>query len=43
MTVVSIYWGLGTFGVDKIFATLLIFAGVYIVTRSKKRGNYLIK
>lgn len=43
MTVVSIYWGLGTFGVDKIFATLLIFSGVYIVTRSKKQGNYLIK
>lgn len=43
MTVVSIYWGLGTFGVDKVFATLLIFAGVYIVTRSKKRGTYLIK
>lgn len=43
MTSVSIYLGLGTFGVDKIFATLLIFTGVYVVTRSKKLGSYLMK
>jgi len=40
MTMVSLYWGLGTLGIDKILAAILIFAGVYIVTLSKKRGNY---
>lgn len=40
MTMVSLYWGLGTLGIDKILAAILIFAGVYIVTLSKKKGIY---
>lgn len=43
MSIVSIYWGLGTIGIQQIIAALFIFGGVYIVTISKKRGNYLIK
>ena len=36
-TFVSVLIGLGTFGWTKAVATLLIFAGVYVVTQSKSR------
>ncbi|MBP1673577.1 MAG: protein of unknown function transrane [Bacteroidetes bacterium] len=42
MTILSIMWGLGTFNVEKLVAALLIFVGVYIVTRSKKKNNFIL-
>ncbi len=41
MTILSIMWGLGTFNVEKMAAAVLIFVGVYIVTRSKKKNNFI--
>ena len=42
-TIVAVYIGMGTFGLMKAFASLLIFAGVYIVTKSKSREQMLKK
>ena len=36
-TIVSLWWGLTTFGLVKGIAIGLVFAGVYVVTQSKKR------
>lgn len=43
MSIVSIYWGLGTLRIHQIIAAVFIFCGVYIVTISKKKGTFLIK
>ena len=40
-TGVSVLIGLGSFGWTKAFASLLIFTGVYVVTRSKSRQQML--
>jgi len=42
MTIFSIMWGLGTFNFKKMIAASLIFSGVYLVTLSKKKSNYLM-
>ena len=41
--IVSLVWGLTTFGLTKGIAVGLVFAGVYIVTQSKKRTDMLGK
>ncbi|MDR1381138.1 MAG: DMT family transporter [Tannerella sp.] len=38
-TCVSVLIGIGTFGWIKAFASVLIFTGVYVVTRSRSRGS----
>ncbi len=40
-TIVSLWWGLTTFGLVKGVAIGLVFAGVYVVTQSKKRIDNL--
>ena len=40
-TLVSVILGMGVFGWEKAAATLLIFAGVYLVTQSKSRAQML--
>jgi Predicted permeases len=40
-TIVAVYLGMGTFGWLKAFASVLIFAGVYVVTQSKSREQML--
>lgn len=42
-TIVSLVWGLTTFGLVKGIAVGLVFAGVYIVTQSKKRADIIGK
>lgn len=36
-SIATIYWGMDTFGWNKIGSILLVFAGVYMVTRSRAR------
>lgn len=38
-TSISLIWGVATFGLAKGIAVALVFAGVYIVTQSKKRAD----
>jgi drug/metabolite transporter (DMT)-like permease len=40
-TIVSVALGLGTFGIAKSIAVVLVFMGVYIVTQSKSREQML--
>lgn len=40
-TTVSVWLGLGTFGIAKGIAVVLVFTGVYIVTQSKSREQML--
>ena len=40
-TIVAVYIGMGTFGWLKAFASLLIFTGVFVVTKSKSREQML--
>ena len=40
-TTVSILLGLGTFGIAKGIAVVLVFTGVYVVTQSKSREQML--
>jgi len=36
---IAIFAGQDTFGIEKLFAAVLVFAGVYLVTRSKSRAD----
>ncbi|MDO4462376.1 MAG: DMT family transporter [Bacteroidia bacterium] len=38
-TTISLIWGVATFGLTKGIAIALVFAGVYVVTQSKKRSD----
>lgn len=38
-SVVTILWGMDTFGLSKSLAIVLVFAGVYIVTKSKSKAQ----
>lgn len=38
-TTISLVWGVATFGLTKGIAIALVFAGVYVVTQSKKRSD----
>lgn len=40
-TTISLFWGVATFGFAKGIAIALVFAGVYIVTQSKKRSDLI--
>ena len=40
-TTVSVWLGLGNFGIAKGIAVVLVFTGVYIVTQSKSREQML--
>lgn len=42
-TVLSVFMGLGVFGLKQSIATALVFLGVYIVTQSKTRAQVLEK
>ncbi len=42
-TVLSVFMGLGVFGLKQSIATALVFLGVYIVTQSKTRAQVLQK
>lgn len=37
--VVVFYWGTSSFSLVKVLAILLVFAGVFLVTRSKSRAQ----
>ena len=38
-SLVAVGLGMDTFGYEKIVSTVLVFAGVYIVTQSKSRAQ----
>jgi uncharacterized protein YoxC len=40
-SVVAICLGMGSFTVQKVIAVALVFLGVYIVTQSKSRQDFL--
>lgn len=38
-SIVAVFWGMDSFGVMKVLAILLVFAGVYLVTQSKSKAQ----